>query len=331
MLTKRDLLRSAALLQWQLTATDVHPRARADTPMAPASSRPRTSPRRLHLRPAARDELRGHVRIRRRQKSGQYKAPFNQINNEPASSPTRTPPSSRRTATRPIPWSGWTCARSRSSSPCRRSTRSATTRCSSATATPTITAISAAAPPAARPATTWSSGPDWKGGTPPGIKKVFRSTHAVLARHFPHPALRPRTTCRTSRRSRPATRCSRFPRFLKQPAPPPRRRSISSPPHRQGARQDELLRVSRLRPAVRPGRRRTKAIREQLARIGIGPGKTFDFKDLSLEHKAADPARHEGRRRQGRRVPSPADGKNDQRLARRLRSLATALSTTATG
>ena len=29
-----------------------------------------------------------------------------------------------------------------------------------------------------------------------------------------------------------------------------------------------------------------KAIRAKLARIGIGAGKTFDFKDLSLEHKA---------------------------------------------
>ena len=30
-----------------------------------------------------------------------------------------------------------------------------------------------------------------------------------------------------------------------------------------------------------------EAIRAKLARIGIGPGKTFDFKDLSVEHKAA--------------------------------------------
>ncbi len=29
-----------------------------------------------------------------------------------------------------------------------------------------------------------------------------------------------------------------------------------------------------------------KEIRAKLARIGIGPGKKFDFKDLSLEHKA---------------------------------------------
>ena len=30
-----------------------------------------------------------------------------------------------------------------------------------------------------------------------------------------------------------------------------------------------------------------EAIRAKLATIGVGPGKTFNFKDLSLEHKAA--------------------------------------------
>jgi hypothetical protein len=30
-----------------------------------------------------------------------------------------------------------------------------------------------------------------------------------------------------------------------------------------------------------------KEIRAKLASIGIGPGKTFEFKDLSLEDKAA--------------------------------------------
>ena len=33
-------------------------------------------------------------------------------------------------------------------------------------------------------------GPDWKGATPPGIKKVFRSGHTIVAGGLPHPALR---------------------------------------------------------------------------------------------------------------------------------------------
>ena len=34
-----------------------------------------------------------------------------------------------------------------------------------------------------------------------------------------------------------------------------------------------------------PAQENEKEIRAQLARMGIGPGKTFDFKDLSLEEK----------------------------------------------
>ncbi len=50
----------------------------------------------------------------------QFKAPFNQIKNEPRVLPTRTRPLSRRTATRLTRLSGWTCALSRWCSPCRR-------------------------------------------------------------------------------------------------------------------------------------------------------------------------------------------------------------------
>ena len=61
--------------------------------------------------------------------SGQFKAPFNQINNEHrACTPTKTPRSSRPTATRRTRWRGWTCAPSRSCCRCRRSRRTATTR-----------------------------------------------------------------------------------------------------------------------------------------------------------------------------------------------------------
>ena len=53
-----------------------------------------------------------------------------------------------------------------------------------------------------------------------------------------------------------------------------------------------------------------KDIRAKLAQIGVGPGKTFDFKDLSLEHKAGDRARHEGRRQEDRRSTSPTRAKD---------------------
>ena len=84
---------------------------------------------RLHLWPADRDELRGHVRLlpwtairassRRRSIRSRTK---------PASSPTRTRRSSRPTATRRILSPGWTSAPSRSCCRSRRWRNRATTR-----------------------------------------------------------------------------------------------------------------------------------------------------------------------------------------------------------
>ena len=63
-------------------------------------------------------------------------------------------------------------------------------------------------------------GPDWKGETPQGIKKVFRSSTQFLRQPAIAPSCSARTICRMWRRSRPATRCSRSPPIQKQPAPP---------------------------------------------------------------------------------------------------------------
>ena len=40
-------------------------------------------------------------------------------------------------------------------------------------------------------------GPDWKGETPAGIKKVFRSTHAILGSRPTAPSSSIRKTCPT--------------------------------------------------------------------------------------------------------------------------------------
>src|ERR1700733_11880505 len=88
--------------------------------------------------------------------SGQFKAPFNQIANAANSySPTKTPPLSRRTATRLIQSYGWTCGRSRSCFRFRQWTRSGTTRSCCVTAIPTTTAISGPVPREAKLGTTW--------------------------------------------------------------------------------------------------------------------------------------------------------------------------------
>src|SRR5437867_11490149 len=74
--------------------------------------------------------------------------------------------------------------------------------------------------------------------------------------------------------------------YLKQPAPP-------APPAINFPKIDkEMVKTNffdylDFALQLAPAGPEEKDIRAKLARIGIGAGKTFDFKDLSLEHKAA--------------------------------------------
>ena len=93
-------------------------------------------------------------------------------------------------------------------------------------------------------------GPDWKGETPPGIKKVFRSTTqfslAVYRTQLFNPADMPNVVkVQAGYKVAAAVR-------VPQAARAAGGAGDRFPEDRQGAGQDELLRVSRLRPAVRP-------------------------------------------------------------------------------
>ena len=74
--------------------------------------------------------------------------------------------------------------------------------------------------------------------------------------------------------------------FLKQPAPPAAPTISFVPATTKGIKENfyEYLDAALEFVPVTPD---TKDLRTRLASIGIGPGKTFDFKDLSPEHKAA--------------------------------------------
>ena len=109
--------------------------------------------------------------------SGQYKAPFNQINNEARvftykDTAVVTPNSD-------TPYSFAVAGSARRADGDLRARRGEGTLLLGAAlrlATPSTTATSAAAPPAMRPAIIWSSGRTGRATTPPGIKKVFHST-----------------------------------------------------------------------------------------------------------------------------------------------------------
>jgi hypothetical protein len=128
-------------------------------------------------------------------------------------------------------------------------------------------------------------GPDWKGETPAGIKKVFRSTTAFSAVAFRtqlfNAADMPNVVnVQAGYKPQPLSA------YLGKPAPAaavtPDFPKIDKDMVKTGF-FDYLDFALQFAPAGPE----EEAIRARLASIGIGPGKTFDFKDLSDEHKAA--------------------------------------------
>jgi hypothetical protein len=127
-------------------------------------------------------------------------------------------------------------------------------------------------------------GPDWKGETPPGIKKVFQSstqfsivayrTQLFNAKDMPNVV-----KVQSGYKVQPLSA------YLKQPAPPAAP-AIDFPKIDKELVKTNFFEFLDFALQFAPAGPEEKEIRAKLARIGIGPGKTFNFKDLSLEHKA---------------------------------------------
>jgi hypothetical protein len=128
------------------------------------------------------------------------------------------------------------------------------------------------------------AGPDWKGGTPPGIKAVFHSMTQFSLLIFRTQLFGPEDMPNVEK-VQAGYKAQPLSAYLKQPAPP------AAPAPDFPKCDKELVKTNffeYLDFALRfaPAGAEEKEIRAKLARIGIGPGKTFDFKDLSPEHKA---------------------------------------------
>jgi hypothetical protein len=128
-------------------------------------------------------------------------------------------------------------------------------------------------------------GPDWKGETPPGIKKVFSSTtpfaFSVIRTQLFNPGDMPNVVkVQAGYKAQPLSA------FLKQPAPPAAPKIDFLPATTEGIKKNFYEYLDAALQFVPPSPE-DKEVRARLATIGIGPGKTFEFKDLSLEHKAA--------------------------------------------
>lgn len=127
--------------------------------------------------------------------------------------------------------------------------------------------------------------PKWKGKTPTGIKKVFRSTTPFGLTIF-RTQLFNADDMPNVLKVQSGYKVEPLSAFLKQPAPPAAPKIDFVAATTKGIKENFYAYLDAALEFV-PETPEDKEIRSRLATIGIGPGKTFDFKDLSLEHKAA--------------------------------------------
>ncbi len=128
-------------------------------------------------------------------------------------------------------------------------------------------------------------GPDWKGETPAGIKKVFQSTTPFTLTIFRTQLFNADDMPKVVK-VQAGYKAQPLSGFLKQPAPAAAPKIDFLPATTAGIKTNFYEYLDAALQFVPPSPE-GKDIRARLASIGIGPGKTFEFKDLSLEHKAA--------------------------------------------
>ncbi|MET4510997.1 DUF1254 domain-containing protein [Bradyrhizobium sp. I1.7.5] len=126
-------------------------------------------------------------------------------------------------------------------------------------------------------------GPNWQGATPPGIKKMFRSSTQFSAAAYRtqlfHPADMPNVE-----KVQAGYKVQPLSAYLKQPAPPAAA-AVDFPKANAELVKKNFFEYLDFALQFAPAGPEEKEIRAKLTRIGVGPGKTFDFKDLPLTHK----------------------------------------------
>jgi hypothetical protein len=126
-------------------------------------------------------------------------------------------------------------------------------------------------------------GPEWQGETPPGIKKVFRSgtlfsVTGIRTQLFTLDDMPNVVAVQAGYKVQPLSA------YLRRPAPPAAP-AIAFPPINAELARSNFFEYLAFALQFEPPAANEAAIRADLARIGVGPGKTFTFKDLPTEHK----------------------------------------------
>ncbi len=128
------------------------------------------------------------------------------------------------------------------------------------------------------------AGPDWRGETPVGTKKVFRSgsqfSMVVYRTQLYNAADMPNVV-----KIQDGYKVQPLSTYLHQPAPPAAP-AIDFPKIDKELVKTGFFEYLDFALQFAPPGPEEQAIRAKLARIGVGAGKTFNFKDLSPEHKA---------------------------------------------
>ncbi|MCK1721967.1 DUF1254 domain-containing protein [Bradyrhizobium sp. 141] len=126
-------------------------------------------------------------------------------------------------------------------------------------------------------------GPDWKGATPPGIKKVFQSgtqfSLAIIRTQLFNPEdLDNVVKVQAGYKMQPLSA------YLKQPATTASA-AVDFPKIDKELVKTNFFEYLDFVLQFAPAQENEMEIRAALAKIGVGPGKTFNFKDLPLEQK----------------------------------------------
>lgn len=129
------------------------------------------------------------------------------------------------------------------------------------------------------------AGPGWEGDKPAGVRDIFRSSTPFALTLFRTQLFNPDDMPNVIK-VQAGYKVQPLSAFMNQPAPPAAPAVHFLPATTQGIKANfyDYLDAALAFVPVTP---ETRELRARLASIGIGPGKTFDFKALSLEHKAA--------------------------------------------
>jgi hypothetical protein len=127
-------------------------------------------------------------------------------------------------------------------------------------------------------------GPDWKGRAPKGISKIFRSSTEFSAAIYRTQLLDPDDMDKV-KRIQARYKMQTLSSYLKQSAAPPAP-AVNFPKIDQQLVKTNFFEYLDFALQFAPPAREEREIRAKLALIGVGPGRAFNFKDLSLKQKA---------------------------------------------